>query len=95
MMKNSKLKFSEYVQNISRFKSFGKFVLIVISKAKHVLSKYLAILIAPHKFLALPTALQTVVDHRFRVRSDFTPSSAVCIAYAHFLGLSVTKQRVL
>ena len=28
-MKNSKLKFSEYMQNISRFKSFGKFVLIV------------------------------------------------------------------
>ena len=29
MMKNSKLKFSEYMQNISRPKSFGKFVLIV------------------------------------------------------------------
>ena len=29
MMKNSKLKFSEYMQNISRSKSFGKFVLIV------------------------------------------------------------------
>ena len=28
-MKNSKLKFSEYMQNISRSKSFGKFVLIV------------------------------------------------------------------
>ena len=28
-MKNSKLKFSEYMQNISRAKSFGKFVLIV------------------------------------------------------------------
>ena len=28
-MKTSKLKFSEYMQNISRFKSFGKFVLIV------------------------------------------------------------------
>ena len=27
-MKNSKLKFSEYMQNISRSKSFGKFVLI-------------------------------------------------------------------
>ena len=26
-MKNSKLKFSEYMQNISRSKSFGKFVL--------------------------------------------------------------------
>ena len=30
MMKNSKLKFSEYMQNISMSKSFGKFVLIVI-----------------------------------------------------------------
>ena len=29
MMKNSKLKFSEYMQNISRSKRFGKFVLIV------------------------------------------------------------------
>ena len=28
-MKNSKLKFSEYMQNISRSKSFGKFFLIV------------------------------------------------------------------
>ena len=28
-MKNSKLKFSEYMQNISRSKIFGKFVLIV------------------------------------------------------------------
>ena len=28
-MKNSKLKFSEYMQNIGRSKSFGKFVLIV------------------------------------------------------------------
>ena len=28
-MKNAKLKFSEYMQNISRSKSFGKFVLIV------------------------------------------------------------------
>ena len=29
MMKNSKLKFSEYMQNISMSKSFGKFVLII------------------------------------------------------------------
>ena len=29
MMKNSKLKFREYMQNISSVKSFGKFVLIV------------------------------------------------------------------
>ena len=29
MMKNTKSKFSEYRQNISRSKSFGKFVLIV------------------------------------------------------------------
>ena len=28
-MKNSKLKFGEYMQNITRSKSFGKFVLIV------------------------------------------------------------------
>ena len=28
-MKNSKLKFSEYMQNISGFKSFGRFVLKV------------------------------------------------------------------
>ena len=28
-MKNSKLKFSEYMKNISRFKSFDKFVLIL------------------------------------------------------------------
>ena len=28
-MKNSKLKFSEYMQNINRWNSFGKFVLIV------------------------------------------------------------------
>ena len=34
-MKNSKLKFSEYMQNIIRSKSFGKFVLIVYqSKCK-------------------------------------------------------------
>ena len=32
MMKNSKLRFSEYMQNISRSKSFGKFVLIVQCK---------------------------------------------------------------
>ena len=30
-MKNYQLKFSEYMQNISRSKSFGKFVLIVLS----------------------------------------------------------------
>ena len=30
MMKNSKLKFSKDMQNISRSKSFGRFVLIVI-----------------------------------------------------------------
>ena len=30
-MKNSKLKFSEYMQNISMSKSFGKFVLVVFS----------------------------------------------------------------
>ena len=30
MMKNFKLKFSEYMQNISKSKSVGKFVLIVI-----------------------------------------------------------------
>ena len=29
MMKNSKLQFSEYMQNVSRAKIFGKFVLIV------------------------------------------------------------------
>ena len=29
MMKNLKLKFSEYMQNISRSKSFGKFIHIV------------------------------------------------------------------
>ena len=69
--------------------------ILAVWKAKPVPSKYLVVLIAPPKFFDLPTALQTVVDHRFRVRSDFTPSSAVCIAYAHFLGLSVTKQRVL
>ena len=34
MIKNSKQKFSEYMQNISRSKSFGKFVLIVISRLK-------------------------------------------------------------
>ena len=33
MMKNSKLKFSEYMQNISRSKSFGKFVLIVLANS--------------------------------------------------------------
>ena len=32
MMKNSKLKFSEYVQKISGSKSFGRFVLIVAQK---------------------------------------------------------------
>ena len=31
-MKNSKLKFSEYMQNISWSKRFGKFVLIVFAK---------------------------------------------------------------
>ena len=30
MMKNSKLKFSEYMQNINRSKNFGKFVLTVL-----------------------------------------------------------------
>ena len=39
MMKNSKQKFSEYIQNISRSKSFGKFVLIVykyfVNMTKH------------------------------------------------------------
>ena len=34
MMKNSKLKFSEYMQNISRSKSLGKSVLIVYFRAK-------------------------------------------------------------
>ena len=32
MMKNSKLRFSEYMQNISRSKSFGKFVFIMHGK---------------------------------------------------------------
>ena len=51
MMKNSKLKFSEYMQNISRSKSFSKFVLIVYNdvstsslllqaKHPHVLYEY-------------------------------------------------------
>ena len=31
-MKNTKLKFSEYKKNISRSKSFGKFVLIVYAQ---------------------------------------------------------------
>ena len=31
-MKNSKLKFSEYMQNINRSKSFGKFVVIVMTR---------------------------------------------------------------
>ena len=39
MMKNSKLKFSKYMQNIRRSKSFGKFVLIVykylVNMTKH------------------------------------------------------------
>ena len=34
MMKNFKLKFSTYMQNISRSKSFGKFVLIVKATSK-------------------------------------------------------------
>ena len=34
MMKNSKLKFSEYMQNINGSKSFGKSVLIVYFRAK-------------------------------------------------------------
>ena len=34
MVKISKLKFSEYMQNISRSKSFGKFVLIVQSQPR-------------------------------------------------------------
>ena len=38
-MKNSKLKFSEYMQNISRSKSFGKFVLIVYTKWSTVFCK--------------------------------------------------------
>ena len=33
-MKNSKLKFSEFMQNTSRSKSFGKFVLIVLAFSK-------------------------------------------------------------
>ena len=41
MLKNSKLKFSEYMQNVSRSKSVGKFVLIV---AKSLLSLYVHIL---------------------------------------------------
>ena len=38
-MKNSKLKFCEYMQNISRSKSFGKFVLIVYVTRKVPTSK--------------------------------------------------------
>ena len=53
--------------------------ILAVWKAKPVPSKYLVVLIAPPKFLDLPTALQTVVDHRFRVRSDFTPSSVYCV----------------
>ena len=41
MMKNSKLKFSEHMQNTCRSKSFGKFVLIVIATSVNV---YLLIL---------------------------------------------------
>ena len=40
MMKNSKLKFSEYMQNISRSKSFGKFVIIVQQKFVPTFEKY-------------------------------------------------------
>ena len=39
MMKNSKLKFSEYMQNISRPKSFGRFVLVVLRTQSYI--KYL------------------------------------------------------
>ena len=38
-MKNSKLKFIEYMQNISRSKSFGKFVLIVKLSASSKVKK--------------------------------------------------------
>ena len=40
MMKNSKLKFIEYMQNISRSKSFGKFVLIVKGKKMNCVKNY-------------------------------------------------------
>ena len=47
MMKNSKLKFSEYMQNISRSKNFGRFVLIVLlSNNRHHSNK----LLKSHKF---------------------------------------------
>ena len=39
-MKNSKLKFNEYLQNISRSKSFGKFVLIVFLTGKRIGDNY-------------------------------------------------------
>ena len=52
MMKNSKLKFSEYMQNISRSKSFGKFVLIV-----YVLPRYTVAFVGHVKGLVSAFAL--------------------------------------
>ena len=50
MMKHSKLKFSEYMQNI-RSKSFGKFALIVL--VKYLANSIFRISISLHRILLL------------------------------------------
>ena len=51
MMKNSKLKFSEYMQNITRSKTFGKFALIVL--VKYLANSIFRISISLHRILLL------------------------------------------
>ena len=74
MMKNSKLKFSEYMQNISRSKSFSKFFLIVYTNTtqsqtdeieklkKHTIFHVLVLVLnhtSDHFLLNLKTTTQT------------------------------------
>ena len=60
-MKNSKLKFSEYMQNISRSKSFGKFVLIVFYSFSAVNWIHVSMtLVVPMLIVILEDAVQSV-----------------------------------
>ena len=65
MMKNSKLKFSEYMQNISRSNSFGKFVLIVWFSTLTFDKKPIKTKI---KILPGPSILQIIVIHNIELK---------------------------
>ena len=64
MMKNSKLKFNEYMQNISRSKSFGKFALIVCSIQNYFYFLLTVNLIITVKYLVHNE--MTTIGHNFR-----------------------------